>query len=110
MIEAVTYRVGFHNTSDNPSLYRDPSEVAEASELDPVARLVAYATSTGLLDSDAIAAQGAEVRAEVDAALERALSHPAPGPEEIFRHIFATESGSPAGGTAGERPAHPDAP
>jgi TPP-dependent pyruvate/acetoin dehydrogenase alpha subunit len=28
MIEAVTYRLGFHNTSDNPALYRDAAEVA----------------------------------------------------------------------------------
>jgi pyruvate dehydrogenase E1 component alpha subunit len=89
MIEAVTYRVSFHNTSDNPSLYRDPGEVADASELDPVARLAAYAVAGGLLDRDAIDAQATQVRAEVDAALELALSYPAPGPEELFRHVFA---------------------
>jgi pyruvate dehydrogenase E1 component alpha subunit len=88
MIEAVTYRVSFHNTSDNPSLYRDQGEVAEATKLDPVARVAAYAVSNGLLDQDAIDALAAEVRAEVDAALDLALSYPAPVPEEIFRHIF----------------------
>ncbi|WP_165763440.1 MULTISPECIES: thiamine pyrophosphate-dependent enzyme [unclassified Nocardioides] len=89
MIEAVTYRMSFHNTSDNPSLYRDPSEVATAGQNDPVARLVAYATGAGVMRPDAIEAVEAEVRAEVEAALDRALSHPAPGPEEIFRHVFA---------------------
>jgi pyruvate dehydrogenase E1 component alpha subunit len=89
MIEAVTYRVSFHNTSDNPSLYRDPAEVAQAGERDPVARLVAYAVSADLVDRASIEAQEAEVRAEVDAALERALSYPLPGPEEIFRHVYA---------------------
>lgn len=89
MIEAVTYRLGFHNTSDNPSLYRDPGEVVEARERDPVARLSAYAVSAGLVDQSALAAQQAEVRAEVDAALERALTFPAAGPEEVRRHIFA---------------------
>lgn len=89
MIEAVTYRVGFHNTSDNPSLYRDPAEVAEAGKHDAVARLAAYVVATGLLDQQALDAQQVEVRAEVDAALARAMSYPAPGPEEAFRHIFA---------------------
>lgn len=89
MIEAVTYRIGFHNTSDNPSLYRDPGEVAEASARDPVARVVAYAVGAGLVDQNTIGAQEAEARAEVDAALDRALSFPTPGPEEAFRHIFA---------------------
>jgi pyruvate dehydrogenase E1 component alpha subunit len=89
MIEAVTYRMSFHNTSDNPSLYRDPSEVAKAGEHDPVARLVAYATGAGIMRPDAIEVVEAEVRAEVEAALDHALSYPAPGPEEIFRHVFA---------------------
>jgi pyruvate dehydrogenase E1 component alpha subunit len=89
MIEAVTYRMSFHNTSDNPSLYRDPSEVAEAGQRDPVARLVAYATGAGVMRPDAIEVVEAEVRAEVEAALDQALSYPAPGPEEIFRHVFA---------------------
>lgn len=89
MIEAVTYRVGFHNTSDNPSLYRDDAEVVTASADDPVARLSAYAVRIGLVDTDSVRVLEAEVRAEVDAALALALSYPAPGPEEALRHIFA---------------------
>ncbi len=89
LIEAVTYRLSFHNTSDNPALYRDPGEVTEAGRLDPVTRLVAYAVSTGLLGEDTIAAQRREVQTEVDVALELALSYPTPGPEEIFRHVVA---------------------
>jgi pyruvate dehydrogenase E1 component alpha subunit len=89
MIEAVTYRVGFHNTSDNPALYRDPAEVARAEELDPVARVAAYAEAQGVVDAAALEAQVVEVRAEVAAALDRALSYPPPGPEDVFRHVFA---------------------
>lgn len=89
MIEAVTYRVSFHNTSDNPSLYRHPSEVSHANTRDPVARLSAYAVSAGIVDRDAIARQMAEVRAQVEDALDRALTYERPGPEEVFRHIFA---------------------
>jgi pyruvate dehydrogenase E1 component alpha subunit len=89
MIEAVTYRIGFHNTSDNPSLYRDPGEVREASENDPISRVSAYAVSAGLLDRNALADQVEEVRAEVEATLDRAASYPSPDPEETLRHIFA---------------------
>lgn len=88
MIEAVTYRLGFHNTSDNPSLYRDGDEVAEAEARDPVTRLSAYAVSSGLLDQASVEAQRHEVRAEVDAALELALSYPTARPEDVFRHVF----------------------
>lgn len=89
MIEAVTYRIGFHNTSDNPSLYRDPGEVVDASGRDPIARLSAYAVNAGLVDQNALDALQTEARAEVDAALDRALTYPAPGPEGAFQHIFA---------------------
>lgn len=89
LVEAVTYRVGFHNTSDNPALYRDPSEVAHARELDPVARVVAYALRAGVMDQEAVDALSVEVRAQVDAALALALTYPTPGPEAVFRHVFA---------------------
>lgn len=89
LIEAITYRVGFHNTSDNPSLYRDPEEVHEASRYDPIVRLSAYALSAGLMDRNMLPALIDEVTAEVDAALDRALTYPAPAPEEASRHVFA---------------------
>lgn len=88
IVEAVTYRVGFHNTSDNPLLYRDSSEIAEARERDPVTRLLAYALSSGVLDQAAIEAQKTAARAEVDAALARAQAYPPPGHQELFAHIF----------------------
>jgi pyruvate dehydrogenase E1 component alpha subunit len=88
LVEAVTYRMSFHNTSDNPALYRDESEVAEAAERDPVARLAAYAVRAGLVDGG-IDGLAAEARAEVDAALERALAYPAPSPEDVLRHVLA---------------------
>ena len=89
MIEAVTYRLSFHNTSDNPALYRDPAEVARAEELDPVARVVAYAEAQGIVDAAALEALTVEVRDEVATALDRALSYPTPGPEDVFRHVWA---------------------
>ena len=93
MIEAVTYRLSFHNTSDNPALYRDPAEVARAEELDPVARLAAYAEDQGFVDAAALEALAVQARAEVASALDRALSYPVPGPEQVHRHVFAEEGG-----------------
>ncbi|HEV2952800.1 MAG TPA: thiamine pyrophosphate-dependent enzyme, partial [Candidatus Dormibacteraeota bacterium] len=37
LIEAVTYRMGFHNTTDDPNQYRDPEEERLAGEGDPIA-------------------------------------------------------------------------
>ena len=89
LIEAVTYRMSFHNTSDNPSRYRDEDEVASAGELDPVARLASYVARAGILDAEAVEALGEETRAEVDAALELALTYPLPDPDEVLRHVHA---------------------
>lgn len=87
LVEAVTYRRSFHNTSDNPSKYRDAGEVADAAERDPVDRLTAYALRHGVVDGDGIRTLDADLRAEVDAALDVALSAPRPGPDDVLRHV-----------------------
>src|SRR5258708_33352019 len=38
LIEAVTYRMGFHNTTDNPPLNRNPGGSEEAHRRDPIGR------------------------------------------------------------------------
>jgi 2-oxoisovalerate dehydrogenase E1 component alpha subunit len=42
LIEAVTYRLGAHTTSDDPTRYRSQQEVDRATALDPIPRYVAY--------------------------------------------------------------------
>src|SRR5690554_8139104 len=39
LIEALTYRIGAHTTSDDPSLYRDEKEVEEWKAKDPIERI-----------------------------------------------------------------------
>jgi len=45
VIEALTYRIGAHTTSDDPSLYRDEKEVEEWKAKDPIERLKKYLIS-----------------------------------------------------------------
>ncbi|HHW79852.1 MAG TPA: pyruvate dehydrogenase (acetyl-transferring) E1 component subunit alpha [Acholeplasmataceae bacterium] len=42
LIEALTYRMGAHTTSDDPSLYREQKEVDEWAAKDPIDRLKKY--------------------------------------------------------------------
>jgi len=42
LIEAVTYRMGPHTTSDNPKLYREDKEVEEWKKKDPMKRFKKY--------------------------------------------------------------------
>jgi pyruvate dehydrogenase E1 component alpha subunit len=89
LIESVTYRMSFHNTTDNPSLYEDPKQRDEASRRDPIDRVVRYLTQRGLWDGERDKAMRASVRAEVDAALEEAARFPAVTPGQLFDNVYA---------------------
>ncbi|MFV9635750.1 pyruvate dehydrogenase (acetyl-transferring) E1 component subunit alpha [Mycobacterium neumannii] len=48
LIEAVTYRMGPHTTSDDPNRYRSPEEVQQWAARDPIARYRTYLQSAGV--------------------------------------------------------------
>jgi pyruvate dehydrogenase E1 component alpha subunit len=48
LIEALTYRMGPHTTSDDPTRYRSPAEVAEWAARDPIERFRTYLQSIGV--------------------------------------------------------------
>ncbi len=89
LIESVTYRMSFHNTTDNPSLYEDPQQRDDASRRDPIDRVVRYLTQRGLWDEERDKQTRASVRAEVDAALEKAAAFPTVTPGQLFDHIYS---------------------
>ena len=87
LIEAVTYRMGNHNTSDNASLYRDEDEQKEEwAERDPIDRLSTYLGHENLLDDDRREEIREEVDAEIDDALDAARSIPDSDPMTMFDH------------------------
>jgi pyruvate dehydrogenase E1 component alpha subunit len=88
LVEAVTYRMGFHNTTDNPSLYRDPDEYEEARQRDPIDRVRAYLKALGLWDDEREQALTESLAQEVDLALQTAAASPAPRPENLFDNIY----------------------
>jgi len=89
LIESVTYRMSFHNTTDNPSLYEDPKAREEASRRDPIDRVVKHLTLRGLWDGKRDEETRASVRAEIDTALEKAAAFPAVTPDQLFDHIYS---------------------
>jgi pyruvate dehydrogenase E1 component alpha subunit len=50
LIEAYTYRMGAHTTTDDPTRYRHADEVEQWRQRDPLARLEAYLRRDGLAD------------------------------------------------------------
>jgi 2-oxoisovalerate dehydrogenase E1 component alpha subunit len=89
LIEAVTYRMGPHTTSDDPTRYRSRAEEEEWRGKDPIARLRAMLRREGHLD-DAYEATVEEAAASAAGALRAGcLALPDPQPECMFAHVYA---------------------
>ena len=90
LIEAVTYRLGFHNTSDDPHHYREDAEFRAAEQLDPISRLERYVQSIGCLDRTQLDAMLSGVVDEVEVALSEAEAMPATSPLSNFDNAYAS--------------------
>ncbi|MFB6094369.1 MAG: pyruvate dehydrogenase (acetyl-transferring) E1 component subunit alpha [Halanaeroarchaeum sp.] len=88
LIEAVQYRFGAHTTADDPSVYREESEVERWKQKDPIPRLETYLLETGRLDGEGVDAIQDEVEERVADAIDEAESHPRPDPEEMFEYAY----------------------
>lgn len=92
-IECVTYRMGAHNTSDNPNRYRDDSEQREYwADRDPVDRFETYLREDGVLDDDTDAAIRDEIEERVADGVEQARSISNSEPEQMFDGTLHGES------------------
>ena len=91
LIEAVTYRMGAHTTSDDPGRYRDPAEVEAWRSRDPLARVETYLRSCGVEDGffTALEAEAEELGAHL-----RAACHALPEPDlaELFSFVHAEQT------------------
>ncbi len=92
LIECRTYRLSFHNTSDNPREYRSDDEVEEARREDPVGRLRRYLLQAGLLSDADVAALAAEQERALLEAQRVAAGLSRPDPASIFTHAYAVEA------------------
>ncbi|MHB8589571.1 MAG: thiamine pyrophosphate-dependent enzyme [Candidatus Dormibacteraceae bacterium] len=90
LIEARTYRMGFHNTSDNPKEYRDDAEVEAAAKLDPIERIRRYATRLGIWSEGIEAEMVAAIATELDNAYRAVAALPRAGRNEVFEHVYET--------------------
>jgi 2-oxoisovalerate dehydrogenase E1 component alpha subunit len=89
LIEAVTYRMGPHTTSDDPTRYRSGSLDEEWRVKDPLARLAALLRAEDLVDEGFEA--GVQAEADEVAALLRqgCLAMRDPQPADLFAHVYA---------------------
>lgn len=88
-IECLTYRVGPHSSSDDPTRYRDEALTRSWQERDPIALLRARLLEEGALDAAADAALTLELTAELDAAVAAASSVLPPPRSSLFDDVYA---------------------
>lgn len=89
LIEAFTYRMGAHTTSDDPTRYRLASDLEAWKLKDPLERLKAHLSRSGLADHDFF--DGIDAEADSMAATLRAgcLALADPDPVSMFDHVYA---------------------
>ena len=88
LIEAVTYRMGAHTTSDDPTRYRDAEELALWRERDPIDRFRRALERRGLADEQFLAAVEAKATEYATAVRAGCLSTVEPLPVSIFDNIY----------------------
>lgn len=88
LIEAFTYRLADHTTSDDASRYRTKDEVEEWSRKDPIERFRAYLIGKGLWDEVFEARIRQDAEDLINRAVEDAESAPPPSPEEYFTYTY----------------------
>jgi 2-oxoisovalerate dehydrogenase E1 component alpha subunit len=89
LIEAFTYRMGAHTTTDDPTRYRLASELEVWKLKDPIERVRAYLVRTGQAEPDFFAAVDAEAK-QVGARIREACrTMPDPPPLTIFDNVYA---------------------
>ncbi|MCW2654510.1 MAG: pyruvate dehydrogenase (acetyl-transferring) component subunit alpha [Mycobacterium sp.] len=89
LIEAVTYRLGAHTTSDDPTRYRSQQELERWQALDPIPRYTAYLRHLGLFTErleHRVAARSSRMCSELRQAV---LTAPDPDVAELFDSTYA---------------------
>lgn len=89
LIEALTYRIGAHSTSDDPSRYRTDEEVERWKRKDPVDRLSRHLRSIGAIDDAWEAALEEKLAAEIAACVTEVEKLPAPERPTLFDDVYA---------------------
>ncbi len=92
LIEAYTYRMGAHTTSDDPTKYRLADELEHWRLKDPIERVKAYLSRRGLADDDFFAAVDAEAATVAGNLRAACLALPPPRLVDAFGEVYAGQT------------------
>lgn len=89
VIEALTYRLADHTTSDDATRYRPAAEVAAAWAVEPIARLRTFLAARGWWDEVDEEAWKRECGQEIEAAVQGYLATPRQSTDTMFDYLYA---------------------
>lgn len=89
LIEAITYRLCDHTTADDASRYDDADVKEEAWKNEPMVRLRKYLEANNAWSDADEETMSAEIAKEIEAAVAAYETHPKPGAELMFDHLYA---------------------
>ncbi len=93
LIEAYTYRMGAHTTSDDPTRYRIAGELESWQARDPIKRVRTFLTKHEIADNTFLDEVDADAAQQATHLRERVLSLPDPKPVQMFDNVYP--NGSP---------------
>jgi 2-oxoisovalerate dehydrogenase E1 component alpha subunit len=88
LIEAYTYRMGAHTSSDDPTRYRIASEVESWKVKDPISRLKAFLAKQQVADDSFFAEVDETAKTLALDLRERVLAMPDPQPVTLFDNVY----------------------
>jgi 2-oxoisovalerate dehydrogenase E1 component alpha subunit len=91
LLECRVYRFGFHTSHVGREDFRTKEEVQAARSRDPIPRCRLYLESVGLWDDKLEETLLAEIRQQIDDAVDAAEAAPVPDPESARDHLFSSE-------------------
>jgi 2-oxoisovalerate dehydrogenase E1 component alpha subunit len=92
LIECKTYRFQPHTSDDDDRTYRSREEVEAARRGDPLLRFAGYLKGQELIDDGRLEAMAAEIKVDLDVAVDQAWNAPDPDPATLMRHVFHEDS------------------
>ena len=92
LIEAITYRLGPHTSSDDPTKYRSKEEIAKWEKMEPIKRFGNYLIKKGILQEDDIDEIWKKHDEEMKTIIETAAKRNPPTIETMFTDVYSTMS------------------
>lgn len=88
LIEAMTYRLGPHSTSDDPTRYRKEEEVEKWRGKCPIKRLSLYLKKKQLWNDELQKEWVEKINKEIDQAIEKAKETPKPPLQSLIENVY----------------------